>query len=198
MKILFEEYGKTIIVVIAIVAMFALLFIRLDFFGILGSVADVNTEISHSQGEDSLNTVINREKPLADFSAVDLHMYNNLVFQPLKGVVFTDAEKEIISDENIVVTSILYCDSSGKTTELIENYNDADDIIILNHSHYSNSHAKCTLSEVTTNNDGRLVIAEENTRNNPGVVTVTYMATDKEAQVTVEQLTFVIDGKSVS
>lgn len=195
---LFEEYGRTIIAVIVAVAVFALLLVRLDFFGVLGSVADVNTDISHSQGESALKEVVNRDKPVADFSGVDLHVYNNRVFQPLKNVVFTDADNAVLGEENVVVTSILYCDGEGTATELIGYYNTTDKIVILNPAHYSSSHTICSASEFSTDGSGNLVIADEASRNCPGVVTVTYMATDDEEQVTVEQLTFVIDGKPAS
>ena len=195
MKVLFEEYGRTIIAVIVVVAVLALLIIRLDFFGVLGSVADVNSGISHSQGESALRDVVNRDKPKADFSGVDLHIYNNCGFQPLRNVVFTDAEGATISHDDVIVTSILYCDAEGNPTELVDYYNAEDKIIILNPTHYSSSHTECAMSEFSIDKNNNPVIDDEETRNSPGVVTVTYRATDNEAQVTVAQLTFVIDDK---
>lgn len=195
---LFEEYGRTVIVVIAAVAVLALLLIRLDFFGALGTVVDVNTDLSHSQGESALNEVVNRAKPTANFSGVDLHIYNNQVFQPLKNVRFFDADDRLLVGDNVVVTSILHCDSEGNTTELIGHYNTSKKIVVLNPAHYSDAHKTCSESEFSSDESGHLLINAEEFTNCPGVVTVTYMATDAEARVTVKQLTFVIDGKPAS
>lgn len=191
MRQIFEEYGKMIVAVIAAIAVLALLFGGNKFFGLLGSSLDVNTEVSYNQGENALGSVITREKPRGNFDGVNLHLYKNAAFRPLHGVKFSDVNGNTV---NGVVTSILYYDSEGNKTELIDYYNSDEDVIILNPGHYSSSHLECNVSEFTASG-GDFIIIDDASQNCPGVVIVTYAATDSENQVTVEQLTFVIDNK---
>lgn len=193
MKGLFEEYGRTALVIIAVAAVLTLVFVRLDLFGVMGSVADVNSGVSHDQSESALNQVLGREKPKADFSGVDLHIYSNHVFQPLKGVKFTDANGATVT--KVYVTSIAFYDTEGNKTEYVDRYNKDDDVVVLNASHYDDTHGHCAASEFAANGAGKLVVAAGAERNLPGVVTVTYIAIDGENQVTTEHLTFVIDSK---
>lgn len=196
MKILFEEYGRTLLVAFAVLCVFAIFFVRYDGIHALGAIANVNTTISHSEGQNALRSVAGtgegvREKPAVDFSRVNTHLYRNWVFKPLYGVVFYDANGFAV--DNVVVTSILHCDADGNVTEFVDYYNETDDCVVLNTAHYSNAHATCTASEFAAAG-GHLMIADTEDQNIPGAVTVTYMATDAEKQVTTQKLTFVVDG----
>ena len=194
MKQLFEEYGGIMIAALAVILVLSLLFVRLDIIGVLRTVADIDTDVAHQQGQGALYDVVNRTKPVAVFTGVDLHIYKNQVFQPLKGVVFKDAEG---GNADVVITSILYCNADGVSTELIGFYNSAEDIVVLNPGHYSDAHGPCAETEFSIGDTGALLIGDGGEQNLPGLVTVTYKATDRERQVTVEKLTFVIDGKEV-
>ena len=82
MKHLMEEYGKVVLVIVAVVAVFACLFVYLDLYGYIRDVASVDSGISHEHGEGELDQIVNqREKPVGDFSAVTFRIYSNQVFR---------------------------------------------------------------------------------------------------------------------
>lgn len=193
MRHIFEEYGRTVVVVVASLCVFALLFTGLHFFDVLGDAASVDSTISHEQGQGALNDVVSREKPTADFTGVSAHVYKNIVFRPLDGVVFKDADGVTIE---AVVTSIMYYDAAGVGTELVGYYNSDEDVIILNKSHYTGTHQKCAASEFSANGEGQLTARDEAAYHRPGKVIVTYKATDSENQVAVVRHVFIVDDKT--
>ena len=189
---LLEEYGRGVIVAVAVVAVFACLFVGLDLRGFIGNVADVNTDISHEQGEGALDHIVNvREKPAASFSGVDFRIYCNQAFRPKFGVVFTDADGVVVDD--VVITSILYIRADGTPMEFIDFYNKDLDVVVINPEHYADGHLPCTLSEFTEK-DGKWLMADGAVGNYTGFVTVTYQATDNENQVATVKKTFVVDA----
>ena len=192
MKQIFEEYGRTIITVVASIAILAFLFIRFDILGVLGAVTDVNTEISYSQGEAALRDVNSRVKPKANFDDVDLRVYTDCAFRPLTGVVFTDASD---TELEVTVTSILYYGLDGNPIEFVDHFNSTDNVLIVNPAHYTDSHETCEAADFREDGEYLMVPddAEEN-QNLAGIVTVSYKAIDSENQTTIEKLTFIIDS----
>ena len=203
---IFGEYGKVAVAVVASILLLVLLFVRLDFLGALGAVVGIDNDISHSQGQAAFEQVIEREKPTADFTNAEKRLCVNQAFQPLRGVVFADAEGNSNTTLNadgepavhVVVTSIVYSDSNGNPTELINYYNSTDDVIVLNAGHYSDGHDKCSLADFTEDSEGRLIIPSGTAQNLPGAITVTYKATDLENQVGLIRMMFLVDNQTLS
>lgn len=189
MKHIFEEYGRVILVVVVTVMLFGLLFARMDILGTLGRVANVDSGLSHQQAATALGHVVERQKPRLEMDDdVSLRLYRNSVFRPLEGITFIDADGAVVA--NVVVLSIKYCGPDGKLTEFIDHFNKDNNAIVLNMGHRTEGHV-CSVAVCSV--DGKITNTSD--YHLPGAVTVTYRATDMENQVTVETVTFVIDGK---
>ena len=184
---IFEEYGKSIVIVIVSAILFVTIFSGLNLLGVLGNEADIETDISHIEGEGALKDITDRAKPsiyIPDEMSDSLIIYRNIAFQPLKNIVCKDADGATLSP---TITSILFKDHEGNKTEFISNYNSTADIVILNFSHYKDTHKLCSADELNISNEADY--------HNCGTVIVTYKATDSYNITTVKSIAFVIDNK---
>lgn len=191
MRHIFEEYGRVIIAVLISACLIGIIFSGIKIIEVLGNEADIDAEISHSQGENALKEVSDRAKPnihVAD--PADLKIPRNKAFQPLALVSCEDSDGESITP---VVIDILYIDGEGNRTELYKHYNSDDDILIVNKDHYIvGLHNKCSVSEFA---DDQLIIPNTEDYNKPGTVVVTYTASDLYNVYATKKISFVIDNK---
>ena len=188
MKLIFEEYGKTIISIIVAAVVLGILFGSLNILGILGDHADVKSELSHKKSEEALKVVVERPKPVFIIeNDENLHISQTEPFCPATAVACYGVDREGLMTVPISpkVLSIVHIDGDGNKTEYIDYYNQEDDLIVLNISHYNDSHLVCSTGETLSPGDYNL----------PGTVVVEYGATDDFNVYSTEKISFVIDGK---
>lgn len=164
MKAIFEEYGKVIIAIIAIVALCATIFGGIQIYKVMGNEMNVDTDISHSKSEDAVKVVSNRVKPNIYISeSDDLHLFVNQVFKPVETVSCYDADGNAL---DVIVTSILFIDNSdGSQVELVGDYDKVND--------------KLDIPTVLTK---------------PGVLAVTYKAIDSYNVTASKTISYVVDA----
>lgn len=189
MKLIFNEYAKLIIAAIAGVGIMAIIFSPIIKDKIVDYVEGQDNNIKSSQGADAMKFVQNRTAPL--FAERDnTQLYRNQAFQPLSMVSAFDEEGSTCA---VVINSIVlsvYSQGKIESYNLTKNYNAENDIIILNHSHYTDEHKICSPEEY----DSLFKIIDEKNYNEIGYVKVEYKATDSYGKSAVETVTYTINS----
>ena len=188
MKIIFSEYGRFVIAIIAALGIFAMIFGGIKLFDNIGTSIDVKPTFYHSDSENSLKTEIKRNKPT--FTLVnddELRIYENKVFKPKNLVKCLDNEGNEINDYQ--VSKITYVDKSNNKYDFTKHYNDDDDLVVINEMCYLSDDEKCN-SDDFVNND----IPDESYYNQKGSLSVTYTAADSKGLKTAKTFTFIIEG----
>lgn len=165
MKAFFEEYGKTILAIIAVAFLFAFIFGGVQLYKVLGDAANVKTKLNHSQSEQAVLDASNRNAPVItvpDTAKLHLYVDQDQAFKPIETVSCVDAEGNAIVP---TVTSIVFIDKDGVRTEHIDDF-DKD----------------------TGEFDVRAVI------NQTGALAVTFSVVDSYNVVSVKTISYVIDA----
>lgn len=126
MQKMFDEYGKVIIAVIAVLLIVATVFGGVKIMQVMGNVTNVESSINHANSEDAVKFVADREKPTISVTDTNsLHLYTNQVFQPISTVTCSDADGLTLVAK---VKSIVFIDGeNGAHDDVTEHYNRSDD-----------------------------------------------------------------------
>ncbi len=168
MRTIFEEYGKVILAIIVAVALLALIFGGVQLFKVMGDEVNVETSLNHSDSADAVKEVSIRTAPEIDVSYPYLHLYVGQVFKPVTNATCRDAVGSPLTPK---VTSMVFIDSEGNKTELLEFYNAESDELDLSSSE----------------------LPEEVKQ--PGMISVTFRAVDSYNIVGIRTLSYVVDGE---
>ena len=187
MKIIFSEYGRFVIAIIAALGIFAMIFGGIMLFDNIGTSIDVKPTFYHSDSENSFKTEIKRNKPTFTLVNDDLRIYENKVFKPKSLVKCLDNEGNQINDYQ--VSKITYVDKSNNKYDFTKHYNADDDLIIINEMYYSSDDEKCNASNFIDD-----FISDENNYNQKGSLSLTYTATVSKGLKTTKTFTFIIEG----
>lgn len=126
MRLVIEEYGKVILVMIVVVAVLVCVFGVLNIVGVMGDAANVESNLSVSKSEEAVETITSRTKPkisLTDTSTT--HLYIDDVFKPLATVQCTDADgaKIVVS-----ITDMVFIDAADSSrTDVLSFYDSTTD-----------------------------------------------------------------------
>lgn len=126
MQKMFEEYGKVIIVVFAVLLILGTIFGGVKIIEVMGGATNVESSINHADSENAVKFVADREKPTISVAdAKSLHLYTNQVFQPLSTVACSDADGAALVAK---VKNIVFIDGeTGAHDDVTEHYNSAED-----------------------------------------------------------------------
>lgn len=164
MKMIFEEYGRTIIAVLAVVLLLAFIIGGLVLFKTMGTGVNVDGDLQHSQSEEALRIVSEREAP--EISVPDtarLHLYLDQVeFKPKDAVACTDAEGGAVET---TVTNIVLITEDGAHIALMDKYNKETDVLNIKES-----------------------------IDQTGALVVTFRAVDSYSVAAVKEVSFVVDA----
>lgn len=188
MKIIFSEYGRFVIAIIAALGIFAMIFGGIKLFDNIGTSIDVKPTFYHSDSENSFKAEVKRNKPTFTLVNDDnLRIYENKVFKPKSLVKCIDNEGNQINDYQ--VSKITYVDKSNNKYDFTKHYNDDNDLIVINEMYYFSDDEKCNPDDFT--ND---IIPDESYYNQKGSLSVTYTAIDSKGLKTTKTFTFIIEG----
>ncbi len=188
MKLIFEEYGKTIIAIVVAAAVLGIIFGGVNLLGVLGDQADVKSELSHKKSEEALKVVSERPKPVFIIeNDENLRISQTKLFCPAGAVACYGVDEDGGMTVPITpeILSIIHIDGRGNKTEFIDNYNQEEDLVVLNASHYNASHLVCSTGETLSPGNYNLT----------GTVVVEYRATDDFNVYSTEKISFVVDVK---
>ena len=190
MKIIFSEYGRFVIAIIAALGIFAMVFGGIMLFDNIGTSINVKPTFYHSDSENSFKTEVKRNKPQITLVNEDnLRIYQNKVFKPKSLVKCTDNEGNQIN--NYQVSKITYIDKNNNKYAFTKHYNADDDLIIINEMYYLSDDEKSNADDFA--ND---IIPDESYYNQKGSLSVTYTATDSKGLKTMKTFTFIIEGSA--
>lgn len=192
MKLIFEQYGKQIISVIAAAGVLIFILIGSSLYGQLQEQSEMEHEIQYSQGLNAMDYINHRAEPT--FITANTQIYSNRIFKPKELVTVIDEDGEPC---DIIVNSInltIYQNHTLKTINMTEHYNKTDDVIILNNTHYTDEHTICDQSEYDSFNK----IINQEAYNMVGYVEVNYKATDKYGKSASSTITFTINANEIA
>ena len=127
MKTVFEEYGRGILAALAAVLLLGVIFGGIALFKTMGTGVNTDTDFNHAQSEAAVKDFYERGKPVIsvpDTTKLHLHLGQDEVFRPNATVSCVDKNGDAVET---TVSSIVFIQESGATTELTDKYIAATD-----------------------------------------------------------------------
>lgn len=163
MKTTFEEYGKFILVAIVVVSLIVLMFGVVKITDVMGDAVDVEASIATSKSEEVVGNIAERCKPSIELS------------DAVSAHIYLDDIFEPLA-------SVYCCDADGDKI--------AANVISMMFIDYSNG-SQTDVMGAYNGTDDEFNIGEAIGR--PGMLAVTYKATDAHNLSTIKTITYVID-----
>ncbi len=164
MKSVFEEYGRAILVALAVVLLLSFILGGLMLFRTMGTGANTGKDLKHAQSEAAVKDFFERGTPVIsvpDTSNLHLYLGQEEAFKPNDTVLCVDKDGAAVET---LVSSIVFVHEDGSTTELTDEYNEETDELQLSGA----------ISQ-------------------PGVLVVTFTAVDRYNVAVTESVSYVID-----